>query len=378
MVNANLVIGLSASLASVIVTIVILSSNGNINMTNLEPLGQKSKWAIAWPKEGIQQVWTIDLTDADKGADPHMLIETDEDEWRSTQVFKDKMMISFEGLSYTKAISMCKNKEGEEFDTCMVEKGEIKNECESVDSDMSHIGAGNEVSKPVQRGIRRTMRRNLVEEFASRKLTADEEADLAARLEYDGYTEEEQTAIMACVFGGECDSAGEGEEVEENAAAVEEAMPPVTLGNGQVLSNALIIGTYVVALDTNGVPTKIISAQDGSILANIVGIYPWSEGDETRMAIDRSCEQEEQAVEEEAVEGGGRMLQISNKFTGADGVEYAGKTVDGVDGKDGKDFMDSKTRPTDGAGLERISRLPSARMKMTGSSTRAVVTITPS
>jgi len=84
-----------------------------------------------------------------------------------------------------------------------------------------------------------------------------------------------------------------------------------------VLENAIIIGQYVVQLDDESIPTSIVSGADGSVLAEILGIYPLSDIDENRLAAaDESCDaaaadvgDRKRRVEEKKVElsGGGEI-----------------------------------------------------------------------
>ena len=98
-----------------------------------------------------------------------------------------------------------------------------------------------------------------------------------------------------------------------------------------VLENAIIIGQYVVQLDDESIPTSIVSGADGSVLAEILGIYPLSDIDENRLAAaDESCDaaaadvgDRKRRVEEKKVELTGRKRELQ-EFTGHDGVDYNG------------------------------------------------------
>ena len=336
MVNSSVLISATITMAAVICGVVIFSmENPNaVSMSNSEPLGAKSKWLISWSKERLQQIWTIDLSGLISGKSVSMLVETVEHEWKTTQVFKDNKMISFEGLSPLKALSMCNADGGADaFGECLAGYGKIKDNCQTVDADLSYMVSNDQITKPIEGGIRRTKRRALESlSLHSRKLQTDEEmsqfeADLAA----SNLSEEEKQAIRDCVMSGasECDEAIAGDhedafEEEDNGGALE----PITLENGQVIENAIIIGEYVVQLDDDNVPVNIISGADGHILAEIVGIHPLTSIDETRLAeADTSCDaavadagDRVRRVEEKKIELSGMRRELG--FTGYDGETY--------------------------------------------------------
>ena len=352
MVNSSVLISATITLAAVICGVVIFSmENPNaVNMSNSEPLGAKSKWLIMWGKERLMQSFTIDLSDGK----PTILVETVEGPWKDTFFFAENKMTYFEGMSPEMVFSMCDvyKDELEDWASCISLHAEKMENCQESDADLSHMVGADHVNKPIENGIRRTRRRVLREmSLSSRKLQTDEEkADLEADLASSGLSEEEKQAIRDCVMSGSA-------ECEESVAADHEdpfdeeesgALLPVTLGNGEVVENAIIIGNYLVQLDEDSVPVKIISGSDGHVLADVVGIFPLNSNDEVRLKADWSCEGEERrALQEQrskkrltrrlGEEGARKLfdsigeevskerkLQTGDTYTGFDDVTYSG------------------------------------------------------